>query len=102
MKKVVQETGMPLLPFTLPAGKVKGQTAPLAVFLDTATWGVAENFPENLAYEFTKTLIANTRDFGERHALGKLLTAEALLWGWETGELHPGAVRAYREAGLLK
>ena len=40
--------------------------------------------------------------FGEVHALGKLMSTTAMPYGWETSDIHPGALRAYREAGIVK
>jgi hypothetical protein len=62
----------------------------------------APEFPEELAYEATKLILDNLKTFGEVHALGKLMSPEAMAYGAKPEDLHPGALRAYREAGVIK
>ena len=47
-------------------------------------------------------LIANVGEFAEFHALGGLMSAESLAYGWTAENIHPGALRAYREAGIIQ
>ncbi|MEX0732674.1 MAG: TAXI family TRAP transporter solute-binding subunit [Aquisalimonadaceae bacterium] len=101
VKRVVEETGMPLAPDTVPDDHVQQQDGPLEIYADTVSWAVHADFPEQAAYEITKLIIDNVEKFAEFHALGKLMTPEALAYGWEPDEFHPGALRAYQEAGIL-
>lgn len=95
-------TGMKMANITVPANAIEGVTTPLEVAADTISWMVAPEFPDDLAYETTKLIISNIQSFGEFHALGKLMSTEGLIYGWETSDIHPGALRAYREAGIIK
>lgn len=97
----VDASGMPLTTITLPAGSVEGQTEPLEISGDTISWMAHEEFPEQAAYEITKLIIGNLDAFAKAHSLGKLMSPKALTFGWSEEEIHPGALRAYREAGLL-
>jgi TRAP-type uncharacterized transport system substrate-binding protein len=45
-------------------------------------------------------IIENVGMFKEYHALGKLMSRESLAYGVDPSKIHPGALRAYKEAGL--
>jgi hypothetical protein len=94
--------GIPISPFTLPAKSFDGLNEALPLFVDKAAWTVSANFPDDLAYEITKMIIDNVDKFGEYTAIGKLMSRGALTFGWAQKDIHPGAIRAYKEAGLLK
>jgi TRAP transporter TAXI family solute receptor len=67
-----------------------------------ATISVNKNFPEEIAYEFTKFVINNTSRLPEYHAmLNVISTPKKLLGPWKAESLHPGAIRAFKEAGIL-
>lgn len=93
---------LPFKSYTVRPGEVQGLDHPITVGMNTATWNVFKQFPENLAYELTKVLIADVGQFAKYHALGKILTKEMLCWGIPKSRLHPGAYRAYKEAGLME
>lgn len=94
--------GMKMANITIPPNTISGVTVPLEVAADTTSWMVAPEFPDELAYETTKLIIDNVKTFGEFHALGKLMSPAGLVYGWEVSDIHPGALRAYREAGIIK
>lgn len=101
VKKTIAK-GMPIIPVMLPANTVKGQTEPLAIHTDTAGWYASEEFPEELAYEFTKLLIDYVSKFPEYGDIGKLMSRKGLAFGWSPDTTHPGAIRAYKEAGIIE
>lgn len=90
-----------LTPYQLPAGSVAGMDKPIWVFTDPSSFVAHKDFPEELAYQVAKAMIQNVNEFAEFHALGKLVTAKGLIFGWTPERIHPGALRAYREAGIL-
>ena len=94
--------GMNMVPVTIPANTLPGVGTPMEIFADSAAWMVAPEFPEDLAYETTKMIIANLKAFAEVHALGKLMSTAAMPYGTDPKDIHPGALRAYREAGIVK
>jgi uncharacterized protein len=94
--------GYQIAPYTIPKGAIDGKNEPLESFVDSAAWMVAEEFPEEIAYETTKLLINHLGEFGEVHAIGKLMSRGGLVLGWKPEEFHPGALRAYKEAGIIK
>lgn len=88
----------------VPSGKVQGIDEDITgVWGGGNFWCVSEQFPEDLAYEFTKLLIDNCAKLKDYHVLGALTAVPEVLCEGATAEsLHPGAYRAYREAGLMK
>lgn len=94
--------GIPIVPFTLPAKSFEGLNAPLGVLVDTAAWCASPELPDEIAYEITKLVISNVNKFGEYAASGKLMSPKGLVFGWDEKDIHPGALRAYKEAGILK
>lgn len=87
---------------TIPAGLLPGQDKPLQGFADTVAWMAAPEFPDDVAYKLTKMIIENIKSFGDYHATGKLMSPEGLVFGWKVEDIHPGALRAYKEAGIIK
>lgn len=67
-----------------------------------ATIAVHKDFPEDVAYDLTKVLIDNASEFPTYAAtLNVIASGEGLLGNWKAEDLHPGALRAFREAGLI-
>ncbi|HEX5463354.1 MAG TPA: TAXI family TRAP transporter solute-binding subunit [Burkholderiales bacterium] len=102
VEKTVKKTGVAMIPLTLPANTIDGQSEALPVFADTNGWFVSEDFPKKEAYEITKMIIQNVGKFASYHALGKLMSKKALVVGFSEQQISPGALKAYREAGILK
>ncbi|MBL4908107.1 MAG: TAXI family TRAP transporter solute-binding subunit [Sneathiella sp.] len=98
----VAATGMSIKPLTVPAGAIAGMDKPHEVFFDPISWVGYASLDDELAYKVTKLIIQNVDGFSEYHALGKLMSKGSLAYGWEAKDIHPGALRAYREAGLVK
>jgi TRAP transporter TAXI family solute receptor len=102
VKKTIAKIGMPITPITLPADAMEGQKEAFEGFSDTSGWFASPEFPEELAYEFIKFVINNVTKFGEYAAIGKLMSKKALPFGWTPETIHPGALKAYKEAGIIK
>ncbi len=100
--KKTEGAGYRITPYTIQPGGVDGLDKPLETFIDTSSWTVDATFPEDVAYEVTKLIINNVAKFGEYHAVGKLISQKGLVYGWKTDDIHPGALKAYREAGIIK
>lgn len=67
-----------------------------------ASIAVHADFPEDIAYELTKFMMENADALPSYAAtLSVIATPEGLLGDWQAADLHPGAARAFREAGLL-
>jgi len=98
----VNEKGMPIIPFTIPAKTFEGLEKNLPVIADTIAWCASNDLPEEIAYEFVVTLIKNADKFKEYGDVGKLLTKDQMDWGWDRDRIHKGAIKAYVDTGLMK
>lgn len=85
----------------LPANTYRGQTAAIDTLAVMAVWTAHADVPENVAYEVTKALYENTAIMGQVHAQGKNITlATATAVG--STPLHPGALKYFKEKGVVK
>ena len=85
----------------LPANSYKGQPAAVEPLAVMAVWATHDGVPENVAYEVTKALYENTAIMGQVHVQGKNITlATATAVG--TAPLHPGALKYFKERGIVK
>jgi TRAP transporter TAXI family solute receptor len=66
-----------------------------------ATFCTSEDVPEDVVYAITKEVFENLNEFKTLHEAFKFLTKESMLQGL-SAPLHPGAVKYYKEAGLMK
>ena len=94
--------GIKVVPMTLPPNTIAGQKESLEVFADPIAWVAYPEFPEDIAYEITKLIISRVSAFKDYHALGKLMSPQGLPFGWDREAIHPGSLKAYKEAGILK
>jgi hypothetical protein len=74
---------------------------------DVQTFGVKATFvtsakvPDNVVYAITKEVFDNFEDFKKLHPAYAGLTKENMLQGL-SAPIHPGAMKYYKEAGLMK
>lgn len=74
---------------------------------DVKTFGVRasvvvhESMPERMAYTVTKAVFEKLSDFRALHPAFRTLTPEQMLQG-NTAPWHPGALRYFKEVGLIK
>jgi len=88
----------------IPANTFKGQTSPVRTVKAVSNILISADVPADIAYTVTKAIMENADKLPKIHAaLGDfdpMKAAEPALNG--NCPLHPGAVKYYREAGLLK
>jgi len=84
---------------TIPAGTYKGQDEDIETVAVMAMLAVRGDLDEELVYQCTKSILEGTDELGKAHAKGAKVTAETGLDGMSI-DLHPGAERYYKEAGL--
>ncbi len=99
INKICEETPY-FSPLTIPAGTYKNQTEPIVTFSSPNILAVHEKVKDDLVYSMTKALFENKNDLVVVSARMSAMTPEAI-----TGAkipLHPGAVRYYKELGILK
>lgn len=63
---------------------------------------VREDMPEELAYNLTKAVAENTKKFQQAHSMVANWTPEVVAKVNTFTELHPGALKYWKEAGILK
>lgn len=74
---------------------------------DVPTFGVKATFvtsvkvPDDVVYAITKEVFENFERFKKLHPAYEVLTRKGMLQGL-SAPIHPGAMRYYREAGLMK
>ncbi len=74
---------------------------------DVPTFGVKATFvtsskvPDEIVYAITKEVFENLDQFKKLHPAYEVLTAKGMLQGL-SAPIHPGAMKYYREKGLLK
>lgn len=94
---------------TLPKGAFRGHDKDMVAIADVNGWMAHKGLPDDVAYLVAKTLIENVDAFAKKmpqFASIKPLFERAKTEGASALEvaapLHPGAVRAFKEAGILK
>ena len=100
-KAVVDKIGPPFVPATIPANTYAGQdkdvpTAAVVNYLVTSS-----AVPDDLAYQMTRLIFESLPELADAHAAGKEIKLNAAAAGSPV-PLHPGAIRYYREKGLMK
>ncbi len=74
---------------------------------DVQTFGVKATFctsaavPDDVVYAITKEVFDNFEEFKKLHPAYEVLTREGMLEGL-SAPIHPGAMKYYKEAGLIK
>ncbi|HEA65991.1 MAG TPA: TAXI family TRAP transporter solute-binding subunit [Desulfobacterales bacterium] len=101
IKRIEAVTGLSHT-ITIPPGKIKFQERPIIANLGMTYYAGAEELREEAAYHFVKMMITNVDKLRKYHALGKLMTRESLVYGMTKENLHSGAYRAFKEAGLIE
>ncbi|NVN87279.1 MAG: TAXI family TRAP transporter solute-binding subunit [Rhodopseudomonas sp.] len=100
-KDVVDKIGPPFVAATIPAGTYKGQdkdvpTAAVVNYLVTST-----AVSDDLAYQMTKLVFDALPELANSHAAGREIKLETAATGSPV-PLHPGAIRYFKEKGLIK
>jgi TRAP transporter TAXI family solute receptor len=76
-------------------------TEDVPVFGVKATFVTSADVPDEVVYAVTKEVFDNLEEFKALHPAFAVLTKENMLEGL-SAPLHPGAVKYFKEAGLLK
>jgi TRAP transporter TAXI family solute receptor len=85
----------------VPANTYKGQTAEVSTVAVNAVLIVGNQLKTDLVYNMTKALFENQADLASAHAKGKELSLQNAVKGVSI-PYHPGAVKYYKEKGLMK
>jgi|TARA_R110002072_G_scaffold3759_2_gene26818 hypothetical protein len=101
LRKTRDERGVPYHILTVPSGTLPIQDGDVMLYANPDFVAVDATFPEEMAYEFVSQTLAHLQQINAAGGLGVLFTPAFLPYGIEE-KLHPGALRAYRDAGLIK
>ena len=85
----------------VPANSYKGQTADVPTVAVNAVLIAGSQLKEGMVYNLTKALFDNQAELGAAHAKGKELSLKTASTGVSI-PFHPGAVKYYKEKGLMK
>jgi uncharacterized protein len=100
-KEIVDKIGPPFIALTIPANTYAGQdkdvpTAAVVNYLVTSS-----DVSDDLAYQMTKLIFESLPELANSHVAAKDIKLETAATGSPV-PLHPGAIRYYREKGLIK
>jgi uncharacterized protein len=100
-KEVVDKIGPPFVSVMIPANTYTGQdkdvpTAAVVNYLVTSS-----AVSDDLAYQMTKLVFESLPELANSHAAGREIRLENAALGSPV-PLHPGAIRYYKEKGLIK
>jgi len=85
----------------VPANTYKGQTAEVSTVAVNAVLIAGSSLKEEMVYNLTKALFENQTELAAAHAKGKELNMKTAVTGVSI-PFHPGAVKYYKERGLMK
>jgi TRAP transporter TAXI family solute receptor len=100
-KEVVDKIGPPFVSVMIPANTYTGQDkdVPTAAVINYLVTSSAVS--DDLAYQMTKLIFESLPELANSHVAGKEIKLETAATGSPV-PLHPGAIRYYREKGLIK
>jgi uncharacterized protein len=87
---------------SIPGGMYRGNAVDIPTFGIKATLVTTEDADEETVYQLTKAVFDNFDSFKTLHFVFATLDKERMVSAGLTAPLHEGALRYYREAGLLK
>ena len=85
----------------IPANSYKGQTAEVPTVAVNAVLIAGSQLKDDMVYNLTKALFENQAELASAHAKGKELNIQYAVKGVSI-PFHPGAVKYYKEKGLMK
>ncbi|MCP5287673.1 MAG: TAXI family TRAP transporter solute-binding subunit [Burkholderiaceae bacterium] len=97
----VARIGAPYIAATIPAGTYPGQTADVPTAAVVNFLVTHDGVPEETVYQMTKQLFENLDQMVAAHKAATAIKLETATAGMPV-PLHPGAMRYYKEKGLIK
>ncbi|GKQ51803.1 TAXI family TRAP transporter solute-binding subunit [Bradyrhizobium sp. Ce-3] len=100
-KETVDKIGPPFVSVIIPANTYTGQDKDVASAAVVNYLVTSSAVSDDLAYQMTKLVYESLPELANAHAAGKEIKLEAAATGSPV-PLHPGAIRYYKEKGLIK
>ncbi len=88
--------------FNVAAGTLENQPEPFTVIGHPQTINAHLEMPEEVVSEFVRLTLDNYEEWYPVHNVMRMITPETLVYGIDPEAWHPGAVKVYRERGLLE
>jgi TRAP transporter TAXI family solute receptor len=86
---------------TIPGGMYRGTPGDTMTFGVGATFVTSAKVPDEIIYNVVKAVFENFDQFKKLHPAFKVLKKEEMIKDGLSAPLHPGAVKYYKEAGLM-
>ncbi len=86
---------------TIPGGMYRGSDSDVKTFGVGATFVSSTNAPDDTVYWVVKSVFENFDSFKKLHPAFGVLKKEEMIKDGLSAPLHPGAVKYYKEAGLM-
>jgi TRAP transporter TAXI family solute receptor len=100
-KATVEKIGPPFVSVVIPANTYTGQTADVETAAVINYLVTSSAVSDDLAYQMTKQIFENLPELVNAHVAGKSIKLETAAAG-SPAPLHPGAIRYFKEKGVLK
>lgn len=103
IKAFAEETGFPATAATVPPGTFSPlQTEPYTFLTKHLAWCAHQDMPDDVVYEICRIIYENAEQFKEFIPAGAIITKETMAtMGVPEEALHPGALKFYKEKGIL-
>ncbi|UCH20442.1 MAG: TAXI family TRAP transporter solute-binding subunit [Deltaproteobacteria bacterium] len=85
----------------IPGGMYRGTDSDTQTFGVGATFVTSAKVPEDIIYNVVKAVFENFEDFKKLHPAFKVLKKEEMIKDGLSAPLHKGALKYYKEAGLM-
>ena len=86
----------------IPGGMYPGHPDDVPTFGVGATFVTSADVPDEVVYVVAKAVLGNLDDFRKLHPAFANLKAEEMIKDGLSAPLHPGAIKAYKELGLME
>jgi len=86
---------------TIPGGMYPGNPNDIKTYGVGATFVTSSDVPENVVYELAKAVLGNMDAFRKLHPAFRKLDPKAMIKDSLSAPLHKGAIKAYKELGLM-
>lgn len=99
----IEQTGAPMLVRDIPPGTINGHPEGVTTFGNFMTLAAHRDFPEESAYQVVRAWLEIGESIGTYSAIASIWDRESIseLARVNPEQVHPGAMRAFREYGLV-